>query len=126
MQSTNRQLQVREAKRRQRERESEAGLTLYQMRLPRPLASKLRFGMRNPEFVALLHEIVDEEVICINDYPNLLLLCWNRKSDFITAADAFSLYERNWRFVDDAKLCLQESRLISRLKDRYGDGLLNA
>lgn len=126
MRATNRQTQLRDAKSRQRKREKAAGLANYQMRLPRQLAEKLRFGMHNPEFVEVLHHVIEEEVIRVGDYPNLLLICWNRKGDFITAADAFSLYERNWRFVDETGLCLQEKELISRLKDRYGGGLINA
>lgn len=82
--------------------------------------------MHDPEFVAVLQQAIDEEIICISNYPNLLLLCWNCTSGFITAADAFGLYERNWRFNDETELCVSEKELIINLKDRYGGGLLNA
>lgn len=60
------------------------------------------------------------------DYPQLSLLAWNRREDsLIDEADAFALYERNWRHVDCASLLPQEAALIERLKQQYGNGVLN-
>ena len=42
----------------------------------------------------------DDVTVRIADYPNLELLCWNRRAPYVTRREAFALYERNWRFVD--------------------------
>ncbi|MDO4682466.1 MAG: hypothetical protein Q4B17_06715 [Lautropia sp.] len=37
----------------------------------------------------------------LSDYPQLCLLAWNRDPDgWIDEAEAFALYEANWRHVD--------------------------
>ncbi len=53
------------------------------------------------------------------------LLCWSRRHRFVTTRDAFALYERNWRFVDEKHLGEHERTLIRRLAKRYGEGVLN-
>lgn len=58
-------------------------------------------------------------------YPRLRFVCWNRADRFIPAAEAFSLYERNWRFFDQAALTPDERAFIRRLADRVGKGVLN-
>ena len=65
-------------------------------------------------------------MIDARDYPELALLCWNRADRFLPAREAFALYERNWRFVDEARLSPRERALIDRLALRYGNGVLNA
>ena len=63
--------------------------------------------------------------IRIAEYPQLRLLCWNRTSDAaLDEAEAFALYERNWRFVREEELEPHERRLIARLADRHGHGAL--
>jgi len=62
----------------------------------------------------------------LSDYPQLQLIAWNRhKDDFIEEEEAFSLYERNWRWVEQASLSVDERRLIERLTRIYGHGVLN-
>ena len=40
-------------------------------------------------------------IIKLQDFPQLQLLAWNLACDAIVdEAEALSLYERNWRFVD--------------------------
>ena len=42
------------------------------------------------------------DTFVIGDFPQLRLIAWNRHPhDEITGAEAFDLYERNWRFVGD-------------------------
>jgi hypothetical protein len=63
------------------------------------------------------------ERIMPDDFPQLRLLLWNRDpKGAISAAEAFALYERNWRFIDKAHLTEQETRLIARLTQTYGRG----
>ena len=56
-------------------------------------------------------------------YPELARLAWNRDpARPIPGAEAFSLYERNWRHVDRATLGAEESALIRALTERFGGG----
>jgi len=118
--------QMRWAKRRQREREKQRDLVLYQLRLPRRLAGKLKAGNRHADFSAALQAFIDYQVICIDDYENLKLLAWNRSGQFMTRSEAFQLYERNWRFVDMNGMSTEESELVTNLTREYGDGVINA
>lgn len=60
------------------------------------------------------------------DYPELQLICWQRDSGKpVTEAQAFGLYERNWRYVDQARLSKAEADLIEYLKQKYGNGVIN-
>ena len=62
----------------------------------------------------------------LNDFPQLRLIAWNlRNSDAVEEREAFSLYERNWRFVDQAKLDVSEKALIGRLTKQFGHGVMN-
>ncbi len=62
-----------------------------------------------------------------NDYPELRLICWHRPTDQLMDEDeAFAIYERNWRYVDQDMLTGTEKALIERLKNTYGNGVINA
>lgn len=60
------------------------------------------------------------------DYPQLKKLAWQLDPEVeLSAAEALSLYERNWRHVDQAKLTAREQKLIKRLLASVGrKGLL--
>ena len=58
-------------------------------------------------------------------YPNLRLLAWQLHRDFLAEAEAFALYEREWRHVDPSSFSDDERRLVQRLADTYGHGVLN-
>lgn len=121
-----RKIQLQQAKQRQRERDRSAGLVLYQAKLPRDLARRLKAGMKNPGFRALFDEFLEAELIDLADFPQLRQLCWNLKTEFLTRNDAFALYERNWRFIDQSELTATERTLIEQLKDQLGSGVVNA
>ena len=121
-----RKIQLRRAKRRQRERDRAAGLVLYQTKLPLHLARRLKAGLNNPGFRALFCEFLETELVDISDFPQLEQLCWNLKTEFLTRADAFSIYERNWRFIDQLALEPNERKLIDELAEDLGSGMLNA
>ncbi|MCU0697689.1 MAG: hypothetical protein MUC96_14275 [Myxococcaceae bacterium] len=60
------------------------------------------------------------------DYPQLRLIAWSRRHvEEIDEAEAFALYEANWRFVDQQSLSDEERALIRRLTDVWGAGVLN-
>lgn len=62
-----------------------------------------------------------------NIFPQLRALCWNRPDNTIVdGREAFDLYERNWRFVDEAALTPQERALLDDLTEKYGHGVFLA
>ncbi len=123
---TSRREQLRAAKQRQRSRDRSAGFRLYQIKLPSDLCERLKAGMREPRFVDRLHGFLREELIPVDDYPGLRLLCWNRRAPYVTRREAFALYERNWRFVDARAAPEHERALIDALAHEFGHGLINA
>ena len=118
--------QLRLAKRRQREREKERNLAVCELRLPRKLADKLKTGNKDAGFTKALRAFIDYQVICIDDYTNLRLLAWNRTGRLVTRAEAFQLYERNWRHVDMDTMGVEERELLTQLAQEYGNGVINA
>jgi hypothetical protein len=118
--------QLRVSKRAQRARERAAGRVLCQVRVRKATSERLRYALSLPGFEGTLAAFLAEQVIDTREYPELRLLCWNRAERFIPAAEAFALYERNWRFVDAAAISPAERALIDRLAERFGNGVLNA
>jgi hypothetical protein len=119
--------QVREAKRAQRERERAAGIKVVPVKLGTRDTERLRIAMQQPEFDTRIGLLLDDMVVEVAAYENLALLCWNRNRRmwFISGEDALSLYERNWRLVDQRRIKPAERELIERLTARYGNGVLN-
>ncbi|MBB3946144.1 hypothetical protein GGQ73_002090 [Rhizobium skierniewicense] len=63
----------------------------------------------------------------VNQYPQLRTLCWNRADDVVLdSGEAFSLYERNWRFVDQDVLTTEEMALLQDLIKEHGPLLVAA
>ena len=120
-----RKIQLQQAKQRQRERDRTAGLVLYPAKLPRDLARRLKAGVNNPGFRALFDDFLQAELIDLAEFPQLRQLCWNLKTEFLTRTDAFALYERNWRLIDQSALTASERTLIDQLKDQLGGGVVN-
>ena len=57
------------------------------------------------------------------DFPGLRALAWNRDpARAIPAAEAFALYERHWRHVDQTRFTAAERRLVAQLTERFGHG----
>jgi len=64
-------------------------------------------------------------MIVLADYPQLRMLAWNRPANaLLEDAEAFALYEANWRFVDKGALNDTEAALLERLTREQGAGLL--
>ena len=121
MGTRDRAAQLREAKRRQRERQRHAGIVPVQLELPAEQAERLRAARRAPTFAADLDAFLDEAVIDLQAWPALRELAWNRRDRWIPAEEALALYERNWRFVDTGRLDPAERQLIERLRARSSD-----
>lgn len=118
--------QLRLAKRAQRARDRAVGRVLCQVKLDGRTAERLRHALAVPGFEDELARFLEDALVDVREYPELALLCWNRRDRFIPAREAFALYERNWRFVDTPRLSPGERALIDRLTQRYGNGVLNA
>ena len=115
--------QLRVAKQKQRERDGKAGSAEARLKLPRALAQRLAIAARQPGFIAALTLLLDAQTIDLERYPQLKLLCWNRRGGYLAAEDAWSLYERNWRFVEPDHLESAERGLIDTLSARFGAGM---
>ncbi|MCE6958067.1 hypothetical protein LAZ40_03225 [Cereibacter sphaeroides] len=62
----------------------------------------------------------------IADFPELNLIAWNRDRDgVIEDAEAFDLYELNWRYVDTENMLPHEQALLARLVQDCGNGMMN-
>jgi hypothetical protein len=118
--------QLRAAKRRQRARQRRENIVPVQLELPADQAERLRVARRAPGFGAELEALLDEAVVDIHAWPALRELAWNRRDRWIPAAEALSLYERNWRFIDPARLEAREAHLIDRLRAKHGGGTFGA
>jgi hypothetical protein len=55
-------------------------------------------------FRQALGRFLHDEVLDTDQWPTLRALAWNRADRWIPAAEALALYERNWRFVEPARL----------------------
>ena len=115
--------QLRLAKQAQRARERQAGLVDARLKLPEAIAERLAFAAKQDGFVASLATFLQDAAIEIAAFPQLHLLCWNRRAKFITPAEAWNLYERNQRFVESANMIEQERSLLLALSQRFGGGL---
>jgi len=63
--------------------------------------------------------------IRLADYPQLARLAWQfQGASEVTPAEALSLYERNWRHIEQGALAPHERRLIQRLVASLGGGRL--
>jgi len=61
--------------------------------------------------------------IYLDDYPQLRKLAWQvHGTDALTPVEALSVYERNWRYVDEAMLEPGEQQLIDALRLGLGGG----
>lgn len=121
-----RQKQLRDAKRRQRQNEREQGFHRYQIKLRADHIERLKAGMAHSGFARRLQAFLEYQILDVRDYPQLRLLCWNRHANYLTRAEAFSLYERNWRHLETSSLSDKERRLIDELREEIGHGVINA
>ena len=65
-------------------------------------------------------------MIKLSDYPQLSFIAWNRRNDIlVTEKEALSLYEANWRWIEEELLTESEIALIEELVKNVGSGILN-
>lgn len=92
--------------------------------MPGPLTPNDRFDTMQT-MAGSAHMETTTDIICIDDYPQLAVLAWNRAVRDIDGEEALALYEANWRFVDEAAMTAHERVLLDRLVRQYGRGVLN-
>lgn len=63
--------------------------------------------------------------IRLADYPMLREVAWStdQQAD-LTPQEAFALYERNWRHIDHEAMIRRERKLVERLTNTVGKGML--
>ena len=84
----------------------------------RPVENRRQRG-----YLTIMAENMPIDTIVPAEYPGLRGLVWNRDpARSMSAAEAFALYERNWRHLDEAALTAAERRLVTELKERFGRG----
>jgi transcriptional regulator with XRE-family HTH domain len=82
----------------------------------------LKFGLVTPPEPVKLHLAVDREGwiparIRLVDYPQLKQLAWQvQGADTLSPKEAWDIYERNWRHLDEQALGLPEQQLIDALR----------
>ncbi len=77
----------------------------------------------NEQVDALQHNTIPVE-IDLAAYPQLAKLAWQISSDTrLRPLEAWGIYERNWRHIDQAALTEQERRLIEALERAVGEKL---
>ena len=80
----------------------------------------LKFAVEEPN-----NAPVQTEAIRLADYPQLKGLAWHIAAlETITPNEALSLYERNWRHLDQSQLKPHEQALIDQLIATVGKGHL--
>ena len=62
----------------------------------------------------------------LDDLPQLRALTWHLPGDMVvlTPQEAFEIYERNWRHVDQEALSVHEAAVIDQLIRTIGNGVL--
>jgi hypothetical protein len=71
-------------------------------------------------------QTLTQKAVNLSRYPQLADIAWNQTRAALPESEAFALYERNWRFIEVAKLTKHERLLIARLANKYGKGIVHA
>jgi hypothetical protein len=57
------------------------------------------------------------------DYPQLKQLAWQvHGAETVSPKEAWDIYERNWRHLDESALTVNEQQLIDALRVAFGGG----
>jgi transcriptional regulator with XRE-family HTH domain len=79
----------------------------------------------NPDTPATRSANATPQTITLRDFPQLRLLAWQRADTHtVSPEEALSLYERNWRHVQQAALPAHEKALLAQLIATVGKGRL--
>jgi hypothetical protein len=88
----------------------------------------LNFGLVAPAEPSESHQAVNREGwiparISLEEYPQLRQLAWQVNSvETLSPTEAWDMYERNWRHMDEQALTAIERQLIDALRQAFGGG----
>ncbi|OGT95927.1 MAG: XRE family transcriptional regulator [Geobacteraceae bacterium GWB2_52_12] len=88
----------------------------------------LNFGLVTPAELIEPHHEVNREGwiparICQKDYPQLNQLAWQAHgAETLSPTEAWDIYERNWRHMDEQALMEHERQLIDALRMAFAGG----
>ena len=87
----------------------------------------LSFGLVAPAELIEPHEVNREgwipARICLKDYPQLNQLAWQAHgAETLSPIEAWDIYERNWRHMDEQALTEHERQLIDALRLAFAGG----
>lgn len=86
----------------------------------------LNFGLVRPAELIESHQEVDRQGwiparIRLMDYPQLKQLAWQvHGAETLSPLEAWDIYERNWRHMDEQALTVPERQLIDSLRLAFG------
>lgn len=86
----------------------------------------LNFGLIMPAELIESHQPVNRDGwiptrIPLKDYPQLKQLAWQvHGTETLTPTEAWDIYERNWRHMDEQSLTASERQLINGLRLAFG------
>lgn len=89
----------------------------------------LNFGLVTTEEPMAANPVVDREGwiparIRLIDYPQLQQLAWQvHGADALSPKEAWDIYARNWRHLDEQALTVNEQQLIDALRMAFGGGI---
>lgn len=92
------------------------------------IALGLNFGLVAPaELIEFSHEVNRSDWIPARirqqEYPQLKLLAWQlHGAKTLSPLEAWNIYERNWRYMDEQALTTDEQQLIDALRVAFGSG----
>lgn len=88
----------------------------------------LNFGLVAPAELIESHDVASREGwiparIRLTDYPQLRQLAWQvHGAETLSPTEAWDIYERNWRHVNEQALTVHEQQLIDALRLAFGGG----
>ena len=92
------------------------------------VALGLNFGLVTPVELIETNRVVDREGwiparICLMDYPQLKQLAWQvQGAETLSPKEAWGIYERNWRHLDEQTLTVHERQLVDALQLAFEGG----
>ena len=91
----------------------------------------LNFGLVAPVELIELRDTVNREGwiparICLMDFPQLKQLAWQVDgTETLSPTEAWNIYDRNWRHMNEQALAVHERQLIDALRIAFGGGTSN-
>ncbi|MCE1226793.1 MAG: helix-turn-helix domain-containing protein [Geobacteraceae bacterium] len=88
----------------------------------------LNFGLVAPVELIESHDAASQEGwiparIRLMDYPQLKQLAWQvQGTETLSPIEAWNIYDRNWRHMDQQALTMHEQKLIDALRLAFGGG----